>query len=378
MSKSQKKIVFLGPAHPYRGGIANFTERLAEEFQRQDWQVKILTFTFQYPNLLFPGKNQYRTDLPAYQLDIDRSVHSVNPLSWRKTVHQIKKINPDIVIAPHWNPFMSYCLSSILKKLSCKRIVIVHNLFPHESGFFDTNLVSKLMKLDAEFLAISESVFLEIKEQFPNVSVSQYPHPLYDHYGEAIDKKSAALTLNLDSDRNYLLFFGLVRPYKGLSQLLSAFAKIASILPNLDLIIAGEFYESVDIYLRIIRDKNLSERVILRNDFIPDAEVAPYFSISDLVMLPYISATQSGVGRIATHFSKPILVTDVGSLAQMTNNGETGLVVECNSDGIANGILNFYNDQLASDFKSRIEKQKYSVTWLGLMKQITNLMNNKA
>lgn len=375
MSEIRKKIVFLGPAYPYRGGIASFTERLAEEFQRQNWKVKIFTFTFQYPNLLFPGKDQYRTDDSTYKLDIQRTVHSINPLSWRHTAKLIEQFDPDLVIAPHWNPFMSYSMASILKRLTCRRLVLVHNLFPHESGFFDTNLVGRLMKVDAEFLAISDSVHHDILQKYPSVSATQYPHPLYDHYGDAVEKQKAASTLQLDGNRNYLLFFGLVRPYKGLSQLLSAFAKIQTNLPKLDLIIAGEFYESVEIYKRIIKDTGLAERVILRNDFIPEAEVASYFSVSDLIMLPYISATQSGVGRIATHFCKPILVTDVGSLAQMANNGKTGLVVSCNSDGIAEGILKFYNHQMSSEFKQKIELQKHSVTWTGLQEHIVNLID---
>jgi len=373
VSKPQQKIVFLGPAYPYRGGIASFTERLAEEFQRHHWQVMILTFTFQYPNILFPGKDQYRNDKPPYELHTQRTVHSVGPLSWRRTAKEIRKFQPDIVIAPHWNPFMSYSMASILRRVSANRLVLVHNLFPHESGFFDTNLVGRLMKVDAEFLAISGSVYQDIHQKYPDVSVTEYPHPLYDHYGAAIDKVTAADTLDLNSQRDYMLFFGLVRPYKGLSQLLSAFAKIADQLPNLDLIIAGEFYESVEIYERIIDSKGLSHRVILRNEFIPDREVSPYFSIADIVMLPYISATQSGVGRIATHFSKPILVTDVGSLAQMTQGGQTGLVVDCDSDGIADGILKFYNDQLSTLFRSKIDQQKQEVTWSGLYDHILNL-----
>ena len=372
MSNIQQKIVFLGPAYPYRGGIASFTERLAVEFQRQHWQVKILTFTFQYPSILFPGKDQYRNDKPPYQLDIQRTVHSVGPLSWRRTVKQIQLFQPDIVIAPHWNPFMSYSMASILKQLTCNRLILVHNLFPHESGYFDTTLVNRLMNLDTKYLAISDSVYQDIRQQYPAVSVSQYSHPPYDHYGHALDKGDAANILGLDPQRDYMLFFGLVRPYKGLSQLLSAFAKIADQLPHLDLIIAGEFYESVDIYQRIIQDSNLSHRVILRNDFIPDSQVAAYFSVTDIVTLPYISATQSGVGRIATHFSKPILVTDVGSLAQMTQGGQTGIVVNPNKDGIADGLLRFYHEQMSTRLLSNIDQQKQQITWSGLYHHILN------
>lgn len=370
-----KTAVFLGPAYPYRGGIASFTERLAFEFQNQGWKVKILTFTFQYPQVLFPGKNQYSEDNPNYELDVSRSVHSVRSSTWRKTAKLIKELSADLVIAPHWNPFISYSLSAILKRVTCKKLILVHNLFPHESGFFDTNLVNRLMKLDAHYLAISESVYAELENKYPKAQASQYPHPYYDHYGESINKSEAAQLLDLHSDRDYLLFFGLVRSYKGLSQLLTAFAQIALQYPNLDLIVAGEFYESVDIYHRIIANDKLEHRVIVRDQFVPDRLVAAYFSISDLVMLPYISATQSGVGQIATHFDKPILVTNVGSLAQMANHGKTGIVVNNNGDSIAHGISKFYEENLGETLTHNIRGLKNDISWSGLYDHICKVVN---
>lgn len=373
-TNSSQTVVFLGPAYPYRGGIASFTERLAHQYKLEGWKVKIFTYTFQYPKILFPGKNQLREDKPNYELDIERTVHSIRPSTWRATKNKILDLKPNLVIAPHWNPFMSYSLAAILKKLSIPKVVLVHNLYPHESGYFDTSLVNRIMKVDAKFLTISKSVLAQVQTNYPSVEVSQYPHPYYDHFGASVDKVIAADKVDLPPDRDYLLFFGLVRPYKGLSQLLSAFAKIANKYPNLDLLVAGEFYESVDIYNRIIENDKLESRVIIRDQFIPDRLVSAYFSIADLVMLPYISATQSGVGQIATHFDKPILVTDVGSLGQMTHQGKTGIVVESNSHSIATGIEAFFDQQLTDSLIQNIQQLKKEISWEGLYQHITTFV----
>lgn len=376
MAESRSRtVVFLGPAYPYRGGIASFTERLAYQYQQEGWDVKILTYTLQYPQILFPGKNQYSEDVPNYNLDRERVIHSLNPLSWRKTRKYIIELSPDLVISPHWNPFMSLSLSLILGKLTVPKVVIVHNIFPHESGFFDTNLVRKIMKVDAHFLTISDSVHDELSIRFPFVESSQYPHPYYDHYGPIVEKASAAKVLDLNDKRDYLLFFGLVRPYKGLSQLITAFSDIVYEWPSLDLIIAGEFYESVEIYKRIINRDNLTDRIILRDHFVPDNLVSAYFSVSDLVILPYMSATQSGVGQIATHFDKPILVTNVGSLAQMTHHGTTGLVVESNSKSISQGINKFYRENMKQGLTQNILNHKSEISWAGLYSHICNATN---
>jgi glycosyltransferase involved in cell wall biosynthesis len=231
------------------------------------------------------------------------------------------------------------------------------------------------MKVDAHYLAISESVYQDLETKYPKTTASQYPHPYYDHYGDSIDKTDASQLLDLPSQRDYLLFFGLVRSYKGLSQLLTAFAQIASSHPNLDLIVAGEFYESVEIYRRIIANDKLEHRVIVRDHFVPDKLVAAYFSISDLVMLPYISATQSGVGQIATHFDKPILVTNVGSLAQMANNGKTGIVVNCSGESIAQGINKFYEENLGKSLTDNIHSLKNDISWSGLYDHICKVVN---
>lgn len=365
----EKKVIFLGPVHPYRGGIASFSQRLALEFLEKGWEVKCITFTFQYPNLLFPGKNQYSEEKQP-DLDIEQHIHSLNPLSWNKALRVMREFSPTLVISPHWNPLMSWSSTWILNRLNCQKLVLVHNLYPHETKFYDNFFIKQLMKVNAKYLAISSSVYTDIKMNFPNVNVTKHSHPIYDHYGLVTTKQEAAKSLNLPGDKEYLLFFGLVRAYKGLNILLKALSLIKDELPSLQLIVAGEFYEDQSIYDRIIQKYDLEDRVIIINEFIVDGQVGPYFNIADAVVLPYLHATQSGIGRIATYFVKPLIVTDVGSLAEQAKNGKTGLIAKPNSEDLAATILKFYT--LESNYNMAIQEEKDSNTWTGMYNHIVN------
>ncbi len=365
----EKRIVFLGPVHPYRGGIASFSERLALEFQSQGWDVRCITFTYQYPKLFFPGKNQYSEESKP-DLDIVRMIHSLNPFTWKKALSAITDFNPTIVVCPHWNPLMSWSSTWLLKRIEAKKLVLVHNLFPHEPRFYDNFLIKRLMRSSAKFLALSSSVYSDIKQHFPQLNPTQHSHPIYDHYGNLMSKQQAAAILEVPSHKDYLLFFGLVRAYKGLRLLLQAFSSIKDELPNLNLVIAGEFYEDQQIYNKIISDNQLQDRVIINNQFIADNQVAPYFNLADAVVLPYVHATQSGIGRIATYFVKPIIVTDVGSLAEQAKGGLTGVVTKPQAKDIALAIKECYAK--SNTFAKNIQLEKESNTWRGLYNHIVN------
>jgi D-inositol-3-phosphate glycosyltransferase len=369
-----KKVVFLSPVYPFRGGIASFSERLAKQFGEFGWAVKCFTFTIQYPDFLFPGKNQYSEEAPP-PLDITRSIHSLNPITWHKTAKLVNAFGPDLVICAHWMPVMSHSFTYILNRVDAHKLVLVHNLFPHESKPLDQYFIKRLMKTKADYLALSDSVFEQIQTHFPSVKVSKYQHPYYDHYGEPAEKVTATATLGLAQDRDYLLFFGLVRAYKGLSSLIEAMHYVKDTLPNLDLLVVGEFYEPQEKYDSMVEQYQLTNRITIVNQFVQDSQVSPYFNCVDVVVLPYTSATQSGIGQIATYFSKPLIVTNVGSLPQQTNHGELGIVVEPNSKAIAEGILQFFSmspDQ-HSTMLANIQAQQSLHTWLGLYNHITNL-----
>ena len=247
------RIVILGTAWPYRGGLAAFNERLAKQFVTEGHQVEVVTFRLQYPGFLFPGKTQYSNEVAPEGLKITREINSCNPLSWIKVGNRLKKEAPDLLISCYWMAFFAPCygvIQNIVKRNGkTKCIALVHNMIPHEPSILDKLLAPFYVKQNDGFVALSDSVVKDI------ASLDKYnkpktfsPHPVYDHYGEKMTKKAACETLGLDEKKDYMLFFGLVRAYKGLDWLLEAFAKVKDKLQDLQLIVAGEFYEDEDKY----------------------------------------------------------------------------------------------------------------------------------
>ena len=313
------KIIILGTAYPYRGGLATFNERLAGEYQKQGHEVEIYTFTLQYPNFLFPGKTQFSPDPAPNHLTIYRKVNSCNPFNWVKVGKEIAKKNVDMVIFAYWMSFMAPCMGTIARKIRrnghTKVIALVHNMIPHEPNVLDKFLPPYFVKPMDGFMALSESVVKDIEKFDKRHCPKRFsPHPIYDHYGERLPRETALSLLNLSPDNRYVLFFGFIRGYKGLDLLLDAFADKRLTADGVKLIVAGEFYGDPEPYLKQIKDLQIEDRVVLRTDFIPDSEVNRYFSAADIVAQPYKTATQSGVTQIAFHFEKPMLVTNVGGL----------------------------------------------------------------
>lgn len=362
----KKNIVIVGPAHPLRGGIAAFNERLAQELMSQGHQVTIYTFSYQYPDFLFPGKTQYSNDPAPENLNIKVKVHSLNPFNWYRIAADIAAIQPDHVILRFWIPFMAPCLGTIgrrIKKLSKARITgLLDNVIPHEKRPGDQQLIRYFCGACDDFMTLSNQVSGELR-LFSDKPCRYSPHPIYDQYGTTVSKEEAARHLKLSPDKNYILFFGLVRKYKGLDLLLEAFAGSA-LRNNHTLLIAGEFYDNPEIYHNIIKKNNLQQDVIIHDKFIPDADVRYYFSISDLVTQTYRTATQSGISQMAFHFEKPMLVTNVGGLGEIIKNEVSGLVAEPDINSIRER-LNFYstmgNNQIFVPH-IKIEKEKYSWT----------------
>ncbi|GEP98221.1 glycosyltransferase [Chitinophaga cymbidii] len=361
-----KKIIIIGPAHPLRGGLAAFNERLARELTAQGNSVAIHTFSFQYPGFLFPGKTQY-ADGPAPEgLHIRRTVHSLDPLNWRKTGKSIAKEKPDLVIIAYWLPFMAPSLGSIarfIRKNNFTKIVgLVHNLFPHEKRPGDAMLTKYFVKQCHAFITLSREVEAGIR-QLTDKPVAYAPHPVYDSFGDAVPAVTAQQHLGWNTNKKYLLFFGFIRAYKGLDLLLEALAdeRLRSIA-NLELVVAGEFYEDKEKYTQLIARMGLRDRVKIYSDFIPNEEVKYYFSAADLVVQPYRTATQSGISQMAYHFEKPMLVTAVGGLPEIVPDGQAGYVTEPRPEAIAEGILRFFA-QPEGVFRNFIREQKALYSW---------------
>ena len=361
------KIVILGTAYPYRGGLATFNERLARQFQAEGHDVEVVTFTLQYPSFLFPGKTQYSNEVAPTDLKIKRWVNSCNPFNWVSVGRKIRKMQPDMLITCYWMAFFAPCygiIERIVKgngKTRC--VALVHNMIPHEPSLLDKLFAPFYVKSTDGFVALSDSVVRDIDKLDKHSKPKTFsPHPIYDHYGERMSKDEACRALKLDVDKEYMLFFGLVRAYKGLDLLLDAMAKIYDKLSNLRLLIAGEFYEQEDMYRKQIEANGLADKVIIRNEFIPDADLRLYFGAANLIVQPYKTATQSGVTQVAFHFEKPMLVTNVGGLGEIVHDRKMGYATAPNADAIAEAIVDYYENDRQEDYTQYLilEKEKYS------------------
>lgn len=363
---SAKHIVIVGPAHPLRGGIAAFNERLAMALQTDGHMVTIYTFSYQYPNFLFPGKTQYSKDPAPKNLDIQVKVHSVNPFNWYKIGREIKALAPDQLILRFWIPFMAPCLGKIgriVKKNNKTRITgLLDNIIPHEKRMGDVPLTKYFTGACDDFMSMSHQVTEDLK-QFSDTPCRYSPHPVYDHYGSIVSKAEAAKALGLDAEGKYLLFFGLVRKYKGLDLLIESFARSEKAKQNYKLIIAGEFYDDPSSYLEQIKALGLEELVIIRNLYIPDDQIKYYFSIADLITQTYRTATQSGISQLAFHFEKPMLVTSVGGLGEIVIDGKTGYVAEANVDSITSQLNRFISEKDKINYLPAIQEEKKKYTW---------------
>lgn len=360
--------MIVGTAYPFRGGLATFNQRLAQQFIEEGHKVEIITFTTQYPSFLFPGKTQLSSEQPPEGLKIRRAVNSCNPLSWWHVGQQLRKQKPDLVICCYWMAFFAPAFATIERVAKrnghTKCIALVHNMIPHEPSVLDKLFAPSFVRNTDGFVALSQSVLTDIaKLGGENKPAACSPHPIYDHYGERMPKAAACEALNLDPGKEYILFFGLVRAYKGLDLLIDAFAKVKDELPQLRLLIAGEFYEDEQKYREQIAGAGLNERVIVRNEFIPDADLRKYFGAASLIVQPYKSATQSGVTQVAFHFEKPILVTDVGGLAEIVHHGRMGYAVQPEAGAIAEALRDYYSNDRQEPFTEYLRKEKTKYAW---------------
>jgi glycosyltransferase involved in cell wall biosynthesis len=368
--------MIIGPAYPLRGGLATFDQRLAEEFQNQGHDASLISFSLQYPSLLFPGKTQYSDDPAPGHLKIHSLINSINPFNWLKVGSKIRKCKPDIIVVRYWIPFMGPALGTILRQVRKNRhtriVCIADNVIPHESRPGDRMFTRYFLKSCDAFITMSEKVMSDLRNFEPYKPASFIQHPLYDTFGDKLPKAEARKILELPEDEKIILFFGFIRNYKGLDILIRAMADERLKEAGIRLLVAGEFYEDEKRYRDLITELKLQDRIILRNHFIPDTGVRNYLSAADLVVQPYRNATQSGVTPLAYHFEKPMVVTNVGGLPALVPHEKAGLVAEPEPTAIADAILRFY--ELGEDYfipHLRTEKQKYQ--WSNLTKAIEEL-----
>ena len=373
------KIILIGTAHPFRGGLASFNERLMSQFQQEGHEVMILNFTLQYPSFLFPGKTQF-SDSPAPEnLKIIRQVNAINPFSWIKNGFFLLSQKPDIILFKYWLPFMAPCFGVIAMiagfRKSIKRLAILDNIIPHEKRFLDTLLTSFFVWQIDGFLAMSQSVATDLKGFTQRKKCTLSPHPLFDNFGPPIDKITARNYFGLNENHKVLLFFGFIRPYKGLDLLLEAMAKLK--MDDLKLIIAGEFYTDEKPYFEMVERFGIGEKLVWKNHFISNEEVGIYFCAADLVVQPYKHATQSGVTQIAYHFEKPMIVTNVGGLAEIVPDGISGYLVSPEAMDIANKIDYFFENPGQSHIlKMGLLQEKNKYLWSVMTENLIELSQN--
>lgn len=371
-----KKITIVGPAYPYRGGIATFDEMLARIFSARGDEVDIVTFTVQYPGFLFPGKTQYSESTPPEDLRIVRAVNSVNPLNWIKVGLKLRRERPDMIVMKYWTPFIGPSLGTIARIARgnghTKVIVQVDNIVPHEHHPTDRMLNRYFIGGVDGFVYMSSQVKAEL-DTFTAAKPALFsPHPLFEGYGSAVPKREACLALGLDPAVGYSLFFGIIRNYKGLDILLDAWRilKEGGHTANRKLIVAGEFYQNREKYMAQIEANGLVEDVIMHDFFIKDENVRYYFSAADVLIQPYKTATQSGVTQIAYNFDLPMIVTGVGGLAEIVPDDVAGYVTDTSPEGIAGAFVRFYSDGNAERLRANMPHEKERFSWNAMARKL--------
>lgn len=363
-----KNIIIIGPAHPLRGGLASYNERLAREFIHQGHNVTIYTFSLQYPGFLFPGTTQFSTEPAPADLSIKVCINSVDPFNWIRVGLKLKKLRPDLIIVRYWLPFMGPCLGTILRiarqNNHTKIVCIADNIIPHEKRTGDVLFTKYFVPPVDAFITMSEKVLSDLLQFAPGKPAKFVAHPLYDNFGEIITKEEARSFLQIKNEESILLFFGFIRKYKGLDILLDAMKilRSAEITPIPKLLIAGEFYEDRKAYDEQIEILGIKDMLLLKTNFIADSEVKYYLCAADVVVQPYRSATQSGVTPLAYHFEKPMIVTNVGGLPSLVPDDKVGLIAEPNAASIAAKIIEYFKKG-TPHFLPHLVEEKKKYTW---------------
>ena len=354
------KIVLIGPFPPYRGGISMFNHSLAKELEKNN-QVYRISFSLQYPNLLFPGKSQF------FDFNGDPSkklINSINPFSWSSTASYINNINPDLVIFQYWMPFFAPAFSSIArkikKKINTNIVVNCNNIIPHESGKLDKYLSLRFFKHCDYFIVMANSVKKELLNIMPSASLIESKHPIYDTFGSPIPKEDARMKLSINDER-IILNFGLIRDYKGLDILIKASKYLKGKLENFKIVVVGECYNRQAQYLELAKKMEVTDCIDFKFEFVSNKDVSKYFCAADVVVLPYRSATQSGIIPIAYHFDKPVVTTNVGGLAESVEQAKTGFVCNPDPEAVSEALLSYFNSN--ENFSKNVSEYKKQFTW---------------
>lgn len=365
MNLDNKKIILIGPVYPYKGGISHYTGQMYKALVKSH-DVEMISYKMQYPKLLFKKEQRdYAND--SFKIDSAKyMINTANPVNIIKTARYIKSQKPDMVIIQWWHPYFAPCYKLLQMFMGKQNLVFVcHNVFPHERFPLDKMLTKLVLAKGTHFIVHAEKEAKELSKIKENASYKVTPHPTYEMFQlQQMTKEQARKQLKMENEKKVLLFFGFVREYKGLKHLLRAMPYIMSRLENVELMVVGDFGENRQEYMDIIDELNIKDNIRLIDGYIPDQEVQQYFTASDLVVLPYESATQSGIVQIAFGLERPVIVTEVGGLPDVVDHGVTGYVVEpCNPKALAEAVIEYYINNVEEKFTESIRQQAYRFSW---------------
>ena len=372
------KIFIIGPAFPLRGGPAQFNENLCLELNKEGHDAQIISYKLQYPNFLFPGSSQFEKSGSAPQdIKIHTILNTINPFNWLMVARFIRKQKPDFILFRYWLPFFGPCLGTIgkLVKSHTKVLALTDNIIPHEKRIGDHIFTKYFVKNCDGFIAMSKVVLNDLSIFTQNLNKAYSPHPMYENYGDPISIDLARKKLNLNPHDKIILFFGLIRHYKGLDILLEALAAPEIRNQGIKLLIAGEFYDDKNFYLQLIKKLNLQDHVIVHDKFIPNDEVRDYFCAANLVAQTYRNATNSGVTMVGYFYEKPMLVTNVGGLSEIVPNEFCGYVVENNCALISEKVVDFFANNRENEFVKNVKIEKKKYEWTEFINSLLTLYN---
>ena len=367
--------LLIGPAYPYRGGIADSQYEFAQSLANLGKKVKVFTFKKLYPNFLFPGKSQFSENIKPKSLIINRCIHSYNPINWYSVSKKINSINPKVVILRYYNPFLSICYLGLIRYLDhrIKVVALVDNWTPHEPTIFDQILNKIFSKGIHKYLTLSENVAFELKSHFKSNIFTGF-HPISNNLPKKLSKSFSRKKLGWDLDSPIILFYGLIRKYKGLDLLIKSFAEQPLCESSSKLAIVGEFYEPINKYKKIIDELNLKDRIYIIPKFADEELTQLCFSSADIVSLTYKSASQSGVIPVAYHFKTPILVSNLLGLKKPIEKDKTGLICSNDPKNISIKLKEMLNSKKNKVFIQNIESSIKNYSWNEYSRQIINFI----
>ncbi|MDE6319212.1 MAG: glycosyltransferase [Lachnospiraceae bacterium] len=361
----QKKIILIGPVYPYKGGISHYTGLMYRELAKRH-DVEMISYKMQYPKILF-HKEQRDYSNDSFKIEnTEYMLHTANPFNIIKTANYIRRQSPDLVVIQWWHPYFAPCYFLLARFMGKQNVVFVcHNVFPHERFPLDRFLTRLALNNGSHFIVHAAEEAKELEKIKPDPDYVVTPHPTYNAFCfEKMSKGQAQKKLDIASDEKILLFFGYVREYKGLKYLFRAMPAICKADDKVRLWVVGEFGADREEYRGLIEELEIAEYVRVVDSYTPDREVEQYFAAADLVVVPYVSATQSGIVQIAYGFTKPVIVTEVGGLPDVVEDGRTGYVVKPESpEAIAEAALKFFREEQAECMRGNIEKEAYRFSW---------------